>query len=163
MAEIVYSTRAPFEDRGSSVLVVLCTGYANLPPAAEFLDQHLKLPEGSYNLLAVPGGPHFLLLSEYLPKFGWVGQKWLRYAVDKLGVTRIVLIAHQACTWSADERFIPALLHRLGHGDKPPEDRQRDELREAVTFLRGLLPTTAFEAYFMEEGPDRRRHFSKEA
>jgi hypothetical protein len=162
MADVVYSTQAANEDRGSAVLVVSCTGYANQAPVREFLDRHLKLPEGSYNLLAVPGGSHFLLLSEYLPKFGWVGQKWLRFAVDKLGVTRVILIGHENCTWSADERFIPALLHTLGHGQKSPSERQRDELREAVVYLRGFLPQVAFEAYFITKGTDSHMQFSKE-
>jgi len=162
MAEAVYTTQAPNEDRGSAVLVVSCTGYANQAPVREFLDRHLKLPEGSYNLLAVPGGPHFLLLSEYLPKFGWVGQKWLRFAVDKLGVTRVILIGHQNCSWSADERFIPALLHTLGQSEKSPFERQRDELREAAAYLHGFLPQVAFEAYLVGKSADNRMQFSKE-
>ena len=162
MAEVVYTTEAHAEERGSTVLVVSCTGYANQAPVREFLERCLMLPEGSYNLLAVPGGPHFLLLSEYLPKFGWVGQKWLRFAVDKLGVTRVILISHEDCTWSADERFIPALMHRLGHGEKSPSERQRDELREAAADLRGFLPQVAFEAYFMSKGADGRGQFSRE-
>jgi hypothetical protein len=163
MADVVYTTRTPHPVGSSSVLVVACTGYDNQAPVREFLDQQLKLPEGSYNLLAVPGGPHFLLLSEYLPKFGWVGQRWLRFAVDKLGVTRVILIGHQGCTWSADERFIPALLHKLGHGEQSPDDRQRGELKEAASYLRSFLPQVAFEAYFMTASEDGLRHFSKQA
>jgi hypothetical protein len=162
MAGVVYTTESHAAEKGSSVLVVSCTGYANQAPVREFLDRHLHLPEGSYNLLAVPGGPHFLLLSEYLPKFGWVGQKWLRFAVDKLGVTRVILIGHQECTWSADERFIPALLQKLGHSEQDPVARQCEELREAVAYLRGQLPQVAFEAYYLAKGPDGRGQFSRE-
>lgn len=163
MSAVVYSTKSPLAPADSAVLVVACTGFANQAPVREFLEQHLKLPEGSYNLLAVPGGPHFLLLSEYLPKFGWVGQRWLRFAVDKLGVTRVIVIGHENCTWSADERFIPALLHKLGHGEQSLDGRQRDELKQAVSYLRSLLPQVAFEGYFMTASADGVRHFSKEA
>jgi hypothetical protein len=108
--------------------VVACSSYATLPYVCEFLDQHLNLPEGTYNLLAVPGGHQFMALSEYLPKFAWVGQKWINFAIEKLKVRRIILISHDDCSWYADERFITALMNKLGHEDRTIKDRQHDDL-----------------------------------
>ena len=98
MSQVVYTSQRAFEDKGSNVLVVACSSYVTLPYVCEFLDQHLKLPEGTYNLLAVPGGPQFMALSEYLPKFAWVGQKWINFAIEKLKVRRIILISHEDCS-----------------------------------------------------------------
>jgi len=162
VSETIYTSHRPFEDKGSTVLVVACSSYATLPYVREFLDQRLKLPEGAYNLLAVPGGPQFLALSEYLPKFAWVGQKWLNFAIEKLRVRRIILISHEDCSWYADERFVPALLHKLGHGDRTSKDRQRADLKEAVASLRSTLPLAAAEAYFIEKSPDGRLIFTRE-
>ncbi len=163
MPESVYVCQAPLEDRGSTVLVVACSSHATLPYVREFLDRHLRLPEGSYNLLAVPGGAQFMTLSEYLPKFSWVGRKWLAFAVEKLKVSRIILVAHEGCSWYADERFVPALLHKHGHGDWTAKDHQRTDLKEAVASLRDLLPAASAEAYFAEKSADGRLAFSREA
>ena len=46
----------------------------------------------------MPGGPQFMALSEYLPKFAWVGQKWINFAIEKLKVRRIILISHEDCS-----------------------------------------------------------------
>ncbi len=163
MAETIYVSQGTFEDRGSSVLVVACSSGSTLPYVREFLDKGLKLPDGAYNLLAVPGGPQFLALSEYLPKFGWVGQKWLGFAVDKLKVRRIILIAHQDCQWYADERFAAALLNRLGHGERTTRERQIGDLKETVSSLRAALPMTAPEAYFAGKSADGHLAFTREA
>lgn len=163
MSQVVYTSQRVFEDKGSTVLVVTCLSHATLPYIREFLDQHLKLPDGAYNLLAVPGGPQFMALTEYLPKFAWVGQKWINFAFEKLQVRRIILFAHEDCSWYADERFVSALLHKLGHGERTLKDRQRDDLREAVASLRASLPTAVLEAYFVEKTPDGHLIFTAEA
>jgi hypothetical protein len=163
MSQIVYTSQQVFEDKGSTVLVVACSSYVTLPYVREFLDQHLKLPEGTYNLLAVPGGPQFMALTEYLPKFAWVGQKWINFAIDKLQVRRIILISHQDCSWYADERFVPALLHKLGHHDQSPHDRQRDDLKATAASLRSSLHLSTIEAYFVEKAADGRLTFTCEA
>ncbi len=163
MSQTVYSSRRPFEDRGSTVLVVACSAYAFLPYVREFLEAHLELPEGSYNLISAPGGPQFLALSEYLPKFAWVGHKWVSFAIDKLQVRRIILIAHEDCAWYADERFAPALLRALGHGEASTKEHQREDLRRAVAALHASLPIASVEAYMAEKGADGHLTFSREA
>ena len=163
MSDCVYVSEQPFEDKGSTVLVVACSGHATLPYVREFLDRHLKLPDGTYNLLAVPGGAQFVVLSEYLPKFAWVGQKWLGFAVEKLKVRRIILIAHEGCSWYGDERFVPALLHRLGHGDVAMKDHPRSDLKGISATLRASMPMAAVEAYFIEKSPGGHLSFTLEA
>jgi len=162
MSETIYVSQKAFEDKGSSVLVVACSSHATLPYVREFVERQLKLPEGTYNLLAVPGGPQFMAVSEYLPKFGWVGKKWIAFAVDKLEVRRVILVAHEGCSWYADERFVPALLQKIGHGDRTPKDHQRDDLKDAVASLRDAMPMVAAEAYFAEMGADGHLAFTRE-
>jgi len=146
----------------SSVLVVACSNSGYSAATREFLECHLGLPEGGYHLLAVPGGPQFLVLSEHLPKFAWAGRRWLRFASEKMRVTRVVLVAHEGCLWYEDERFVPALLHRLAHGGTAAE-HQRDDLRRAAEGLRGLGLPFALEAYYIANGLDGRLEFHKEA
>lgn len=158
--EIPVASARP-EASPSPVLVVACSKGAYLPATREFLERHLGLPEGAYHLLAVPGGPQFLVLSEHLPKFAWAGHRWLRFASERMGVNRVVLVAHEGCLWYEDERFVPAMLHRLAHGGTAAE-HQRGDLRRAAEGLRSLGLPLALEAYFIAHGADERLEFHKE-
>jgi hypothetical protein len=145
----------------SPVLVVACSNSGYLAATREFLEHHLGLAEGGYHLLAVPGGPQLLVLSEHLPKFAWVGHRWLRFASEKMGVTRVVLVAHEGCLWYEDERFVPALLHRLAHGGTAAE-HQRADLRRGAEGLRGLGVPLAVEAWYIASAADGRLEFHSE-
>jgi hypothetical protein len=79
-----------------------------------------------------------------------------------MGVTRVVLVAHEGCLWYEDERFVPALLHRLAHGGTAA-DHQRDDLRRAAEGLRALAVPIATEAYFIARTADDRLAFHREA
>ncbi len=158
-AVYVASTRA--EATPSPVLVVACSNSGYLAPTREFLECHLGLGNGGYHLLAVPGGPQVLVLSEHLPKFAWAGHRWLRFAREKMAVRRIVLVAHEGCLWYEDERFVPALLHRHLHGETAAE-HQRADLRRAAEGLRGLDLPFAIEAYYAANGVDGRVEFQRE-
>jgi hypothetical protein len=149
------------EPSSSPVLAVACSKGAYLPATREFLECHLGLVEGGYHLLAVPGGPHLLVLSEHLPKFAWAGHRWVRFAAEKMGVKRVVLVAHEGCLWYEDERFVPALLHRLAH-EGTPAQHQRADLRRAAEGLRDLGLPLAVEAYFIARGVDGRLEFHTE-
>ena len=163
MAETEYTSRKPLEDPGSSVLVVACSANELQPYLREFLAEYLELPEGTYDLLAVPGGSQFLTLTEYLPKFAWAGRRWVSFAVDKLQVRRIILVGHEGCAWYADERFAPALLHAFGHAERPLPDHQRDDLRRAAASLRASLSGVAVEAYFAAKRTDGHLVFARVA
>ena len=162
MSGAVYVASARAEASPSPVLVVACSSSVYLAATREFLDRHLGLADGCYHLLTVPGGPQLLVLSEHLPKFAWAGHRWLRFAGEKMGVTRVVLVAHEGCLWYEDERFVPALLHRLAHGGTAAE-HQRHDLRRAAEGLRGLGIPLAIEAYFIARAADGRLAFHREA
>jgi hypothetical protein len=161
MSGAVYVAAARPEASPSPVLVVACSRGAYLAATREFLECHLGLREGGYHLLAVPGGPQLLVLSEHLPKFAWAGHRWVRFAVEKMGVARVVLVAHEGCLWYEDDRFVPSLRHRLAHGGTAVE-HQRDDLRHAAEGLRALKLPFAIEAYFAALGTDGRVEFHRE-
>ncbi len=99
----IYRT-APQQAQGeSSVLVVHCSDPRYQPHFQDFLRQGLGLER--YALIAVPGGPQFLTLSEYLPKFAWAGWRWVKFMMDLSKPERVILIAHDDCRWYLDMRF----------------------------------------------------------
>lgn len=154
--ETVYRSAAPLEDKGSATLVISCSSNAYFPHVREFLDRHLGLPEGTYDWLAVPGGPQFLLLTEYLPKFAWAGHRWVKFLIERHHLKRAVLVTHEDCAWHDDERMIPALLHRLGAGgagSTSAREHQLDALRTMAQSVHELLPPVAVEAYFAGKDP----------
>lgn len=157
VASAVYRSTKAFEDRGSATLVVTCSSNAFAPYVREFLERHLGLAEGSYDCLSLPGGPQFLLLTEYLPKFAWAGQRWVKFLVERNRLRRAVLVAHQDCAWHDDDRMVPALLGRLVHGGSEgasARDRQLIALRHMTDALRELLPSLAVEAYLAQKEVD---------
>jgi hypothetical protein len=160
MSEILYTSQAPFVEPPSAVLVIACSSNAFLPYTQEFLEKQLGLGPGAYDLLAVPGGPQFLLLTEYLPKFAWVGQRWVKFLVERHNLKRVIAIAHEDCAWYSEERFVPPFLQKFGV--RSLKERQREDLREIVQALRRLgLPIT-IEAYYAEKSPDGKVRFIRE-
>jgi hypothetical protein len=110
MADTVYRTRLEIP-KNPDTLVIHCTDPFFQVHFQEFLHQHLGLE--SYSLIAVPGGPQFLTMVEYLPKFAWVGWRWLKFLTDVIQPARVVLIAHEGCRWYGDGR-----IAALGSGDR---------------------------------------------
>jgi hypothetical protein len=164
MADVVYTSQAPLVDRGSATLVITCSSNAFAPVIREFLERRLELPEGTYDHLAVPGGPQFLLLTEYLPKFAWAGHRWVKFLVEKHRLKRVVLVTHEGCAWHDDDRMVPALLHRLtgepaaaGSG----RERQAEETRRMAVALHELLPAVGLEAYLAGKETDGRVTFDR--
>jgi len=161
MPQVAYTSQGEFVERESAVLVIACSSNAFLPYTQEFLEQQLGLGPGEYDLLAVPGGPQFLLLTEYLPKFAWVGQRWVKFLVERHSLKRVIAIAHEDCAWYSEARFVPQFLQKFGVG-RSLKERQREDLREIVQALRALgLPIT-IEAYYAEKSPDGRVRFVRE-
>jgi hypothetical protein len=169
MAGAAYTSRAPVTDRGSATLVVTCSSNAFAPVIREFLEAHLELPEGTYDHLAVPGGPQFLLLTEYLPKFAWAGHRWVKWLVEKHRLKRVVLVTHEDCAWHDDERMLPAMLHRFtgepagGSGGAGGREREVADVRRMAVALHDLLPSVGLEAYFAAREADGRIGFSRVA
>ncbi len=122
----------------ADAIVVHCSDSRYQPHFQQFLNSVLGL--GRYGLVAVPGGPHFLTLTDYLPKFSWVGWRWLKFLVDLAHPKRIVLIAHDDCRWYADQRFI----QRPG----PCAAHQVDDLRRVRASLVERFGPATVEMYF---------------
>ncbi len=161
MPEPIYTSREPFVEPESTVLVICCSSNAFLPYTQEFLERQLGLGPGSYDLLAVPGGPQFLLLTEYLPKFAWVGHRWVKFLVERHRLKRVIVISHEECAWYREERFVPQFLQKFGVG-KSLKDRQREDLREIVHALHALGLPISVEAYYAEKSSDGKVHFVRE-
>jgi hypothetical protein len=162
MSETAYKSQTPYHKKESSVLVICCSGYDFLPYTREFLEKHLGISEGSYDLLAVPGGAQFLLLTEYLPKFAWVGHRWVKFLVERHRLRKVIAISHEDCGWYKDDRLVPAFLQKFGVGPRSLKERQREDLREIAKSLQRVGLPIAIEAYYAENHPDGFVHFTKE-
>ena len=96
--------RAAFTPREQPhALVIHCSDPRFQKHFHEFLRAHLGLD--TYGLIAVPGGAQFLTMIDYLPKFSWVGWRWLKFLVDRSRPRRVILIVHDDCLWYKDLRF----------------------------------------------------------
>jgi hypothetical protein len=82
---------------------VHCSDPRYQPHFQSFLREGLGLDH--YALVAVPGGVHFLTLVDFLPKFSWVGRRWVKFVIDLTSPQRIVLLGHDDCRWYLDGRF----------------------------------------------------------
>jgi hypothetical protein len=119
-------------------LVIHCSDPKYQAHFQEFLHRHLGLE--SYELIAVPGGPQFLTLVEYLPKFGWTGWRWVKFLVDVAKPSRAILIEHENCRWYRDPRFWTE------QGEMRP--RQINDLSAVRAGLKERYPAIAVESYF---------------
>jgi hypothetical protein len=125
----------------TDTVVVQCSDHRVQLVAFEFLNKGLEL-NGNYELLALPGGPQCMTLVEYMPKFSWALNKWVRHLVDSLELTRMVLIAHQDCGWYKQLPF-----HLLGSSD--PRQRQEDDLRRVRAAMARDFPQLRVALYFV--------------
>lgn len=160
MGAAVYRCKGPFADPSADTLVICCSSNAYFPFTQEFLAVHLSLAPGTFDLLAVPGGAQLLLATEYLPKFAWVGHRWLKFFTERSHVRRIVVVAHDDCGWYKAEHAVPAFLHTLAGA--AAGSRQREDLARIVAALRSALPMIAVEAYFAAKGSDGHVEFTRE-
>ena len=101
MPAVFRSAFAPREQ--SDALVIHCSDPRFQKHFHEFLRGHLELD--TYGLVAVPGGAQFLAAIDYLPKFSWVGWRWLKFLIDRTRARRVILIVHDDCLWYKDARF----------------------------------------------------------
>ncbi len=128
----------------SGVLVIHCSDPRYQAPFNDFLRNQLRLDR--YALLAVPGGPQFLTLGEYLPKFSWTGWRWVKFLGDLGNAARVIMIAHDDCRWYLDGRFgtAPANLR----------EKQAKDLRDVCAALRERFGEVRVELYYarMEKG-----------
>jgi hypothetical protein len=125
-------------DEESGIVVVHCSDPRFQPHFQEFLRQKLGLD--SYALVAVPGGPQFLTLAEYLPKFSWVGWRWMKFLMERTRPRRVILIGHHDCHWYMDGRFF--------HQHHAVADQQLADLRHVRDAIGERFGNLTIEAYF---------------
>jgi len=131
--------RTEFEPRPSpEALVIHCSDPRYQFHFQEFLRQHLGLD--TYELIAVPGGPQFLTAMEFLPKFSWVGWRWVKFLVDVAKPTRVILIGHEGCRWYKS-------LHLLRRQAEMRRLEERD-LHTVAAELKERFSALALEKYF---------------
>ncbi|MBI1749245.1 MAG: hypothetical protein HYR59_01135 [Acidobacteria bacterium] len=128
----------------SAVVVIHCSDPRYQPHFQDFLNAGLKLER--YALIAVPGGAHFLTLVDYLPKFSWVGWRWLKFVHDVARAERLILIGHDECRWYLDMRF--------GHDARRLRERVIEDLRCVRTGITERFPHLRVELFFARLGGD---------
>lgn len=121
----------------ADTLVIHCSDPKYQAHFQEFLHKHVGLD--SYELIAVPGGPQFLTLADYLPKFSWAGWRWVKFLVDVAHPSRAILIAHENCRWYRDMRF--------GLGPEEQRIRPARDLTKVRREFRERFPGIAVECY----------------
>ena|SRR3989442_132213 len=140
----IYRTTAREAKSESGVMVVHCSDPRYQPHFQDFLRSGLHLER--YGLIAVPGGPQLLTLSEYLPKFSWAGWRWIKFMTGLMQPERIILIAHDDCRWYLDQRFWgqPAGLR----------ERQIKDLQRVRGEIRERFPNSRVELFYarLEDG-----------
>jgi hypothetical protein len=121
--------------------MVRCSDHRLARACEDFLENQLHALPSSYDLLVVPGGPQFLCATAYLPKFLWVGLRWMRFLVEAHEIKRVVLIAHQDCGWYR-QLYGPTL------DPARKDERQRQDLRRSRDDLRRVFPNLKVEIFF---------------
>jgi len=138
----VYYTSAHGAGSESKPLVIHCSDPRYQPHFQEFLQTGLGLAH--YALIAVPGGPHCLTLSDYLPKFAWAGWRWVKVMERVAQPERIILIAHDDCRWYVSMGFVSAMTKL--------RERQIEDLKTARTELVERFSTKVDLYYARLEG-----------
>lgn len=123
---------------GDDALVVHCSDPRYQPHFQQFLNA--AFGAGRYGVIAVPGGPHFLTLTEYLPKFSWAGWRWVKFMLDLSHPRRVVLIAHDDCRWYHDGGFLRPGESAAAH--------QAEDLRRVRAALAERFGHASIELYF---------------
>jgi hypothetical protein len=110
----------------------------------DFLQNGLGLPR--YDRVALPGGPACLAgyAEARLEQESIVDE--LKFLVDVHGLSRIVLIAHQACA------FYTSRLHAT---DQIMETLQRADLIRSAHYARHVTSVKTIEAFFARRIEDR--------
>lgn len=103
----------------------------------DFLQNGLRLPR--YDRVALPGGPACLAGYDEakVEQVGIVDE--LKFLVEAHGLTRVVLIQHEACA------FYTA---RLKVSERQLEHLQRADLVRAAYFIRHVIALDRIDAYF---------------
>lgn len=138
MADVYRSTVPSAGPESHAVVVVHCSDPRYQPHFQKFLRDGLGLER--YGLVAVPGGAQCLTLTEYLPKFGWSGWRWMKFMVNLTSPSRIVFIGHFDCRWYIENRFV--------HDPSLSREKQIDDMKRARASLTERFAGVPIELYF---------------
>jgi hypothetical protein len=133
-----YRTQPQTSVGDSHPLVVHCSDPRYQPHFQDFLVNGLGL--SSYALIAVPGGAQFLTLVDYLPKFSWVGWRWLKFVHGVARAEKLILIGHEDCRWYLDLRF--------GRSSVPLRERVTRDMHRVKETVKERFPQVRTELYF---------------
>jgi hypothetical protein len=134
----LYRTQAGAVQSQGTPIVIHCSDPRYQRHFQEFLIKGLGLDH--YALVAVPGGAQLLILEEYLPKYSWVGWRWVKFIVDLVNPSRLILIAHEDCRWYLQARF--------EHDPSRIRERVTSDLRGAGAGLRKRFGNRPVEMYY---------------
>ncbi|MBI3951122.1 MAG: hypothetical protein HY314_11795 [Acidobacteria bacterium] len=136
-----YQGQVPLVTTPPEAVIIHCSDYRFQAAIHEFLQAELELR--SYDVLAVPGGPHFASASDWLPKHFTVGKQNLRFLIEFHQLKRLILIDHSDCAF---------FKHRLAFFFSEPSmnDKQIANLRKARRVVQDWFPTLMVGAYFAE-------------
>lgn len=132
------SARIEAKPESAGVVVIHCSDPRYQPHFQDFLRKNLGIT--NYGLIAVPGGAQFLTLVDYLPKFSWVGWRWVKFIVDLTKPRRIILIGHDDCRWYLDLRF--------GHDPARLRERITSDMQRARAAITERFAGAAVELYW---------------
>ncbi len=118
-------------------IVVHCSDPRFLPHFQDFCRTALQMDH--YALIAVPGGPQLLTLLNFLPKFSWVGWRWVKFMVDLTRAQRVVLIVHDDCRWYMQSLF--------GHDSARLHERMIEDARRVRAALLERFGQRTIEIY----------------
>ena len=133
----MHRSESAWRDERPRVLVLACSDGRYEEALDEFCRESLRI-EG-YDRLLIPGGIQ-ILRHALLPKFAWAGRRLLRFLLDKHGIRRLVLVAHEGCGWYRHMNWGP-------DAQIDPAERQRRDLLGVMQDLREDWPALEVTPY----------------
>ncbi len=123
------------------VLVVHCSSHKFQAAFRSFIREKLS-PEENYDVIAIPGGIQVLTFGEVLPKLSNMLTRPLKYLVKSHHPRRIVLIAHDGCSWYHD--YLPGIIDIT----EPLAEREVQDLFRAGHIIKEMFPVIMIEYYY---------------
>jgi hypothetical protein len=143
---MVFESPSPYEASRIRAAAVYCSDGRLGAHFDEFLQRGLGLPR--YDRLALPGGPACLVEHPQLQLERGPILDELRFLAEAHGLTRVVLIAHEACAFYSG---------RLGLSPTGMEFVQRADLSRAVLLVNRVTGIESIDAYYATHGSGRVR------
>jgi len=143
MSSPPFRSRIAYNPHRMHVAAVYCSDGRLGDHFDDFLQKGLGLPR--YDRVALPGGPACLAgyAEARVAQEGAVDE--LKFLIDAHGLTRVVLIQHEACA------FYTARLRVV---EKQVEHLQRADLVRAAYFIRHVTNLEQIDAYFARRVDD---------